>query len=225
MGLGQVDGKILDKYTFIWALLYLQFVLYIMWEQISHILVINFNERAANQKLFWSGLADSFENVSKSSGDDSLQVLIVRLSHHRMCLAAASLPVGKDGTIVPGEHVLNQVICCFCIYCLLMRVLPEHIVESEGFYIIRFIRFCDWHLVIGFIHFYHVDTSPFFLLLVHWPDSDHDLNCFAHGKLEWLRNIKSYSNWVLIKLCITGQSASFPLQVGLSARNRIINDT
>lgn len=89
----------------------------------------------------WS-FADFLKNMTKTSWDDALEVYIIRLAHHGVSLSAASLPVGKDRTIVALKYVFNQWICRFAVHQSLFRSLIEYSVIGEALNIIGFFRFC-----------------------------------------------------------------------------------
>lgn len=63
-----------------------------------------------------------------------------------------------------------------------MRIFSKHIIEGKTFDIIRLIRFLERELVVLIIDVDDIGASSILFLLIHGPDPDHNLDCFAHGK-------------------------------------------
>lgn len=100
-----------------------------------------------------------------------------------MSFAAARLSVSKDGPIIASEHILYQIVSSFGVYSLLVGILPKNIIERKWFYIILLIWFQYWYLIILFVYFYYARAPSLFLFLVHWADSHHNFDSFAHGTI------------------------------------------
>lgn len=75
-------------------------------QQVSHFFVINLDKRAADQELFGSCIANSFQNMAERPGDNALQVFIFDFADHRMCFSTSGLAISKDGSIITGQHIL-----------------------------------------------------------------------------------------------------------------------
>lgn len=88
-------------------------------KKITNFFIINFDERAANEKLFILSLTNGLEYMTEWPRDDALQILVFNFSDHGMRLATASLSVGKNGTIIACEHILYEVVSCFSVDSLL----------------------------------------------------------------------------------------------------------
>jgi hypothetical protein len=65
-----------------------------------HFFIIDLKEGAGQQELLVACLAYLLQHVPEAPWYDSLQLAVLRLPHHRVGFAAASLAIGEYGAIV-----------------------------------------------------------------------------------------------------------------------------
>ena len=118
--------------------------------------------------------------MPERSRDDSLQLLHIDSTHHRMGLATARLPIGEDGSVVAQEDVLYKAICSFRVYKLLCRVLGKHMIKSEIFCVVRIVCFDQLDLVVLLVGMDDALAPSLLLFSVHRTNSDHDFDGFTH---------------------------------------------
>jgi hypothetical protein len=116
-----------------WHLLNLQ-ALVLRPEQVSKLLAIYLEEAALHREFgtFSSRCLYVVEDLPRSPGDQAqLCVIKARRAEHAVGFAAASLPVGKDGTVVPFEHIIHNSTPHFAINIFLCGVLGIDAIVQE----------------------------------------------------------------------------------------------
>jgi hypothetical protein len=100
--------KILDKDTFFGAFFELHSSFGILAQKIMNFLIVNFYKTATNQVGFADLIFCNCYNLAESSWNDSLQLLIVGNTHHRMGLSTPSLTVSEYRAIISIENTVDQ---------------------------------------------------------------------------------------------------------------------
>jgi|MDSY01.1.fsa_nt_gb hypothetical protein len=94
--------EVLDVNALILALLEVQFVIHCFGEQIANLLVIDFQVRASDQKLFTNVICviKVSKNVVERVGYDATLRVVALDADHRVRLAASGLTVSENRSIV-----------------------------------------------------------------------------------------------------------------------------
>ena len=97
--------EVLDIHALILTLLEVQFVIHCFGKQIANLLVIDFQVRASDQKLFPDviGVIKVPKNVVERVRDNAALRVVTLDTDHRVRLAATCLAVRKNRSIVAGH--------------------------------------------------------------------------------------------------------------------------
>ena len=143
---------------------------------------VDLKVRAAHEELHSVRfLVDEAEDLCKAVGNDSTKRWVLRTRHaqHCMRLAATSLPVGEDSTVVTIDDRLNEWESTLIIDVALQCVRPIHRVKGKVLRNAITIRLGQLNLIILLIDCKHVLTIHIDFLFVHGPYTNHDFNAFC----------------------------------------------
>lgn len=130
--------------------------------------------------------------MPKGPWNDALLFLVVHETYHGVSLAAASLPISKDGPIVSQNNIFHEIVSSLSINNSLLRILPENTIKGKWLDVVFLTWFHKHNLSICFIHIDDASTILVALLGVHWPHTDYNLDRLAHSRFEINSSILQY---------------------------------
>ncbi len=135
--------------------------------------IVDLDKTATNKVCFGNIVFCNCYDLTKSSWNDSFQLLIIRNTHHSVSLTTASLSIGKDGPIVSVKNAIDERKSALLINKGLGWFSPEHFIVTEAFGRFVIIVSDKIDLIIFKINFYYVNTTYnnskryLFLFLLH----------------------------------------------------------
>mmetsp|Transcript_39969 Transcript_39969/g.106958 ORF Transcript_39969/g.106958 Transcript_39969/m.106958 type:complete len:207 (-) Transcript_39969:126-746(-) len=102
--LDDVPRQVLDVHPALGVLLEVQLVLRVLGQQVAHLLVVDLQERRADQKILVVGPFNSLENVAEGTGNDAAHVWRIPLALHSMCFAGSCLTIAEYSSVVALEN-------------------------------------------------------------------------------------------------------------------------
>eukprot|EP00095_Tigriopus_kingsejongensis_P001135 snap_masked-scaffold1099_size62903-processed-gene-0.14 protein:Tk01135 transcript:snap_masked-scaffold1099_size62903-processed-gene-0.14-mRNA-1 annotation:"dna polymerase beta-like" len=193
--IGIVDHEsreVFDIHANVRPLLHVQAESLILAEEISNLLVVDFQIRHPDQELdILLRLGDVTKDVGKGIGDDALHLGAGSLALHGEGLARSSLTIREDGSIVALNHVFHNGTSHSIVHVHLGGVGPKDIVEGKhfGWTLAGEARAEGTHvglqldLAVDVIHLDHRGILGLSLLRVQRPDSDHNFDVVVLGLL------------------------------------------
>ena len=172
--------QILDKDAFIRTFLEVHARLVILGKQVMNLLIIDFDEAAADEMGFRCVVLGNGDDLLEGAGDDASSLFRLVAAHHRVRLAAARLPVREDGPVVPVQHAVHQRKRALLVDQVLRAVGCEHAVEGETFGRLLALFLHKVDLVIFYVGLHHAHAASRGLLPVHRPASHHHLHALSH---------------------------------------------
>ena len=100
--------EILDEDTLFGAFLELHSSFGVFAQKVMNFLIVNFYKTATNQVGFTGLIFCNCYDLAECSRNDSLQLLIVRNTHHCVGLSTSSLTVSEYGAIISIENTVNE---------------------------------------------------------------------------------------------------------------------
>lgn len=82
------------------------------------------------------GLTDGFQDVPEGARDDAVVVFVLGFANHGMGFTTSGLAIGEDGSVIAGQYILDEIVCCFGIDGLLLGVFTKDMVKGECFYVV-----------------------------------------------------------------------------------------
>jgi hypothetical protein len=70
--------------------------------------IVDFNKTASNKVCFACLIFCNCYDLTEGSGNDTLQLLIVRNTHHCVCFSATCLSIGEDSSIVAIQYTVDK---------------------------------------------------------------------------------------------------------------------
>mmetsp|Transcript_19890 Transcript_19890/g.46592 ORF Transcript_19890/g.46592 Transcript_19890/m.46592 type:complete len:217 (+) Transcript_19890:1827-2477(+) len=170
--------QVFHEHTSLWMVFQLELLLRIFREQISDLFIVDFQVGCTDQELLVLAAIHIPKDVRKSPRNDPMQLFRLGRPDHRVGLASASLPVGKDGTIVTIHDAFHDGIAGVLIKIALYCVLVIDSVEREVLAVLR-ARSSNTHGSILDHHIHDLFSVVDFLLATQRAASDHDLHAFS----------------------------------------------
>jgi hypothetical protein len=177
-------SNILNKYSFIFVLVNAESFFLILSQQISDLIIIDFNVWAPYKKflIFVTLILNNFENVSEWARNYSSfsRIKWIR-THHRVCFTTTSLSVSKYSSVKTLSNWFHKMKSRFFINSLLRNLMWIYCIISKVFHCIPIIRTSlinrDWVFLSKDLK----DVCAFvvYLLLVKRTHTNYDLNAFT----------------------------------------------
>ena len=172
-------GKITNIHAWVWLFMKVKSIPWIFWEKISNLLIVNLEITRSNKelRLLWVSL-DSLKHIFEGPWHDSFLNWVVLLSSHSMGLTSSCLTIGKDGSIVAFEDVLDDATCAPCIDKLLRESPVETHIESELLWRLVWLWLVDHNFSRVTVHFDYNFMACCHFIFGKRSASNHDFHSF-----------------------------------------------
>lgn len=97
-------------------------------------LIVDFDKTATDEMSFRHIIFCDCNYLTKSSWDDTFQLLMVRNTHHGMCLTTTCLSVCENRSIIPIKHAIYQGKSTLFVDKGLWRVCSKYFIVAKTFW-------------------------------------------------------------------------------------------